>query len=148
MGSLATHSFIMKYLRELKECKPYQPPRQAAATPTRRSTRWIPPAPGVAKIRVDGAVSRDLNDRTVRAVCRNSEGTFLGASCMKFCGLTDPATLEAVACREALALAADLYLDNVVIASDCQGVVRDIPDGTGGSYATMVKEINETATVF
>ena len=103
---------------------------------------------GVAKLRVDSAVARDLNEGSLTAVCRSSEGVFLGASCIKYGGMTDPATLEALACCEAFLLAADLYLARVVTASDCQGIVRDIQNRTGSMYASLVREINETATNF
>lgn len=47
-------------------------------------------------------------------------------------GGTDPATLEALACRDGLALAMDLYLQRLHVASDCLNVVNDIGAGTGG----------------
>lgn len=97
---------------------------------------------------MDGTVARDLSEGTFSVVCRSSEGIFLGASCIKYRGVSDPATLEALACRETLALATDLHLARVVIASDCQGVVRDIQNRTGGMYAPIVKEINERTTNF
>lgn len=68
----------------------------------------------------------------------------MGASTIRCLGVTDPATLEALAYREALALAIDLSLSHVIIASDCQGVVRDINQGTGGLYASIPKEIIAT----
>ena len=42
------------------------------------------------------------------AICRNSSGGYMGASSVCFLGVTDPPSLEALACREGLALAADL----------------------------------------
>jgi hypothetical protein len=44
----------------------------------------------------------------------------LGASAVVFNDITDPATLETLACREAVALAEDLYLDRTFVVSDCK----------------------------
>ena len=68
-------------------------------------------------------------------------GKYLGASAVRHTGINDPATLEALACREALSLALDLSLSHVLVASDCKEVVADIHKGTGGRYASIVKEI-------
>jgi hypothetical protein len=46
-------------------------------------------------------------------VCRSEAGTFMWASTLTISGLDNPATLEAMACREALALAQDLSLSHV-----------------------------------
>lgn len=44
------------------------------------------------------------------AVCRDREGHYLGSSALVTYGVDDPATLEAIACREAFSLAEDLHL--------------------------------------
>ena len=44
------------------------------------------------------------------AVCRDSNGEFLGSSALIIAGVDDPATMEAIACREALCLAEDLHI--------------------------------------
>ena len=97
---------------------------------------------------MDGAVAKNLNEGTFSAVCRDSSGTYLGASVIRCRGITDPTTLEALACHEALALAIDLALSHVLVASDCQGVVHDIKNNTGGTYVSIVKEIMETSRTF
>ena len=102
----------------------------------------------MAKIRVDGEVARDLNEGTFSAVCRDSAGTYMGSSVIRTRGISDPATLETVACREALALAMDLALSHVLVASDCQGVIHDIKNNTGGVYASIIKETLETSRNF
>lgn len=53
----------------------------------------------------------------------------------------EPATLEAFACREALALAKDLSLTNIVIASYCKEVIQDIKSSSGGKHASIIREI-------
>lgn len=58
-----------------------------------------------------------------------------------FPDINDPAILEALACREALALAADLGIQTPMIILDCKGVVDDIQRGTGGYYENITREI-------
>ena len=63
-------------------------------------------------------------------------------------GQLDPATLEAIACREAMALAEDLLVQNFVISSDCKQVVEDIRKGNQGPYGSIVTKIKLRATSF
>ena len=49
--------------------------------------------------------------------------------------------LEAVACREGLALANDLLLQRVRMASDCNNVVRSFKEEAMGSYAHVIRDI-------
>ena len=72
----------------------------------------------------------------------------MGSSAMVFPGVCDPATLETLACREALALAADLNIRQITIASDCKQVVGDIADGTGGQYSSIIREISQQRLEF
>lgn len=61
---------------------------------------------------------------------------------MTFDGLLDPPSVEAQACNEALALATDLNLRKVVIASDCLKVVSNINKGSASIYAPVLNEIH------
>lgn len=56
--------------------------------------------------------------------------------------------METYVVREALALAADLNLKHLHIASDCQGVIKDINQRTGRNHGAIIKEIISTATDF
>lgn len=53
----------------------------------------------------------------------------------------DPVTLEVLACREGLAPAMDLYIQNVQVASDCLNVINDIAARVGAKYEAATKEI-------
>jgi hypothetical protein len=61
-------------------------------------------------------------------------------------GITDLAVLEALACREAFTLSADLVCSRVAIASDCNYVGDDINSNSGGLCATITKEIELSAS--
>jgi ribonuclease HI len=86
--------------------------------------RWIAPSGDYAKINVDAAVSRSENRGVVAAICRSSDGSYLGASALACPGISDPGTLEAIACREGLALAADLQLSRFLLSTDCLEVIK------------------------
>ena len=81
-------------------------------------------------------------------ICRDSNGLYLGSSALVLKGISDPATLESLACRESLALAEDLLLENYVVASDCKGVISDIAEGTMGIYAAVIDEIKNRMRQF
>uniref|UniRef100_A0A452XZ15 RNase H type-1 domain-containing protein n=1 Tax=Aegilops tauschii subsp. strangulata TaxID=200361 RepID=A0A452XZ15_AEGTS len=75
------------------------------------------PPTGSHKIHVDAA-TRQGRGGAVSAICRDCNGKFIGSSSLVIVGVQDPATLEAIAVREALALAADMHVENMVVSSD------------------------------
>ena len=72
----------------------------------------------------------------------------MGSSAVTFDGLVDAASLEALACSEAIALAKDLNLSHVIIGSDCMQVVSDIRKKVLSSYVVVIDEIRETMKDF
>lgn len=103
---------------------------------------WLPPADHEAKLNVDGGLSRNGNRGAAAVVCRDKHDHYLGASTIVFEGLVDPATLEAQACNEALALATDHHLDSVCIVSDCVEVVANIDTEAPCHYPIILRGIN------
>ena len=145
----STNSFIDSYLNELQVMS--KPPRQSPTTFRGRADsvpRWLPPPDNFMKINVDGAVSRNGGRSAATAIYRDQHGAYLGSSTVVFYGVTDPSLLEALACRESLALADDLGLARIFIASDCKGVVEDIQEGTGGSHGAVIREITSRMAGF
>ena len=69
---------------------------------------------------------------------------YLGASAIVFNSISDPATLEALAVREAMALAEDLQLQAIHVASDCKGVVDDIKQRSVVDHASIIHEIERS----
>jgi ribonuclease HI len=139
---LATHLFVEAFIRDLGDSKQVMvKPRGgvAAATP-----RWIPPPLGCCKINVDGAVEKTRRRGSVGAVCRSQTGEYLGASAVVFDGITDPGCLEAMACRESLALAADLHIGEVMVASACAEMVQSLKGASMGRFSHITREIRET----
>ncbi|XP_073359583.1 uncharacterized protein [Aegilops tauschii subsp. strangulata] len=141
----ATHSFIVSFIAELESLQNTERPRgervRAAMAGSTSHQIWRPPGEGFVKINVDGGFSRNGERGAAAAVCRHNNGTFFGSSAMVFEGINDAATLESLACREALSLAPDLMEDRIVVACDSKSVVADISKGTEGRYSAIVKEI-------
>jgi len=81
-------------------------------------------------------------------VCRDKHGKYLGASAVIFEGLLDPAILEARACSEALALALDLHVRSVCVASDCQEVVARIADDSPCRFFPILQDIKHQRRSF
>ncbi|KAE8807816.1 f-box wd-40 repeat-containing protein [Hordeum vulgare] len=83
----------------------------------------------------------------VGVVCRDSEGVFLGASAISFQHI-HPVILEALAMREAMALAEDVYVQKIQVASDCKTVVDDIKHRGTGKHASIIVKIIERSHAF
>jgi hypothetical protein len=137
---LSTHVFVQNYLKDLAISLPRKPVsgRDKVAHP-----KWIPPSSGFMKINVDAAVSKMEKKGAVGAVYRDFEGDFVGTSAVFIDGISNPGTLEALACRETMALATDLNLQSFVVASDCAMVVNNLQENYGGSYSMITDEIKD-----
>lgn len=122
---MSTHIFIKHFIAEIKSISYKQ---QVAPQPARARVRepWIVPPAGTMKINVDGVVGRHGDRGVVVAICRDHLGNYLGSSSITFMGVTDVSTLEALACREVLALAIDLNITRVIVSSDSAMVVKGI----------------------
>jgi ribonuclease HI len=106
----------------------------------------IPLPQGAIKINVDVAVSKNTGRGAVVAVARDDTDKFMGASALVYPGKTEADTLDALACREGVALAKDIYARRVRLASD--NVIQNLQQGTRGVYAHIVQEIVESRGEF
>lgn len=95
---------------------------------------------------MDAAISRSGAGGAIAAVCRTPEGRFHGASSVTIRGLSDPATLEALACNEALALARDLSC--LCVASDCRSVIKNLEMENLCHCSAITKDIEEGKKLF
>ena len=82
------------------------------------------------------------------AIARDERGSFQGASVLVMEGVLSPETAEAMACREGLALAKDLALQKILIATDCANVVRSIQGPGMGTYGHITREIKAGVATF
>jgi hypothetical protein len=76
----------------------------------RSPLRWIPPPVGLVNINVDATVSKNSDQAALAAIARDVNGIFIGPSAVVSFGITDPESLEAMACQEGLSLAGDTLL--------------------------------------
>jgi hypothetical protein len=135
---LSTHLFIESYLWDLSIAG--SSTVQGQKTPKAKHPRWTPPVRGYAKLNVDAAMAKSRPGGAVGVVCWDESGSFLGASMLTVQGISDPAIMEAIACREALALTQDLHLRRVTVASDYLAVVNDLSRHCAGSYSMVLSE--------
>jgi hypothetical protein len=63
-------------------------------------------------------------------------------------GLTDPTSLEALACSESTSLAMDMGVRKCVIASDCLEVIMNLQKQSLCAYSSVLKEIKVRSTLF
>jgi ribonuclease HI len=140
------HNFVNSYLAELNAIQTPKPIRTSLVPDT--SKRWLPPEIGCNKINVDGGFGRSGRRAAAAAICRTEQGSYLGASAIVVEGIKDPASMEALACREGLALAEDLSIARLVVASDSQNVVRDIQQHATGTYGAIIREISQRKSRF
>jgi hypothetical protein len=117
------------------------PKERNEQTRINNSSRWIPPPPGIAKINVDAAISKNGGIGSMAAVARDSTGTFLGASALVVEGISDPEMMEAIASREGGALATDLFLQKVKMASDYNNVVKSFREEALGPYYHVIRDL-------
>jgi ribonuclease HI len=98
-------------------------------------------------LNVDAAMAKTTTGGAVGVVCR-SVLEFMGASTLTFPGITDPAVMEALACRKAMALAKDLNLQNITVATDCLSVITAIEQPYAGRFSMVLDEVKDDARLF
>ncbi|OEL30005.1 hypothetical protein BAE44_0008976, partial [Dichanthelium oligosanthes] len=113
-----------------------------------RFVKWIQPPLGFVKVNIDAATSKNSNTAAATAVACDGAGNFLGALALVLEGLVNAEAIEAIACREGLALACDLVLQNVRVASDCANVIKSIRGSGMGQYGPIVRGINARRASF
>jgi hypothetical protein len=138
---LSTHLFVQRFISEIGQTKTSNVPRRLGLPGSVQVPTWRPPPPGFVKVKVDGAVSRSGTDGSYSAICRDENEVYLGASAMYVRGIADPSILEALACKEALALITHLNCTKAIIASDCQGIVDYINQGGGKFVLRLSKRL-------
>jgi ribonuclease HI len=102
----------------------------------------------MVKFNVDGAVARNEDHGSISAIARDATGLFLGASTRTINDISHPATLEAMACAEALSLAEGLGITHIQVVSDCLEVIKALKEKNLSSYSSILFEISERCKLF
>ena len=84
---------------------------------------------GLMKINVDVALAKNSVVVVAATVARDAARKFLGASGVVMEGRMEPKTVEAIACKEGLALASDLVLRDFRLSCDNAEVIRTFEKG-------------------
>jgi ribonuclease HI len=92
-------------------------------------------------------MTKTSNKGAVGVVCRDHSGDYMGASDVVFEGVTNPRCLEAMACREALSLVADLHVGDILVASDCMDIVKGLHRENRGIFGHILQEVKETSRI-
>jgi ribonuclease HI len=93
---------------------------------------------GYHKINVDAATAKVAKGGAIAAIWRSETGLFMGASALTVKEDLSPAAFEALACREALALAQDLHLSHICVSSDCLDVINNMTRPYSGEYSMIL----------
>lgn len=142
---LSTNLFVERFLGELHLTEKKQTVTSAAKP---KPGGWLPPPAGMAKVNVDAATSKSSTFSAIAAVARGETGEFLGASSVVVQGISDPEMVEAMACREGMSLAEDLYLQRFKLATDCANVAKSLEGAGMGPYGHIVREIRARTSAF
>jgi hypothetical protein len=143
---LSTHLFVESFISDLNLVPKNS--KKSAATGHDEVPKWIVLPRGYVKINVDVVIRKDGGLGALAAVCRTDDETYLGASTIVVRGISDPAVLEALACREALALASDLQATKIKIASNCIEAVHSLEKSYLGKLSSIARETNLRALEF
>ena len=84
--------------------------------------KWEKQSVGWVKINTDGVVDVGAVRGGTGIVARDHLGEFLFARCTSYGGITDPETLEVLACRDAMLAAREKGVANLIIESDCANI--------------------------
>lgn len=84
--------------------------------------RWQAPVVGWVKANIDGAVDRSNACSGVGIVMRDHNGLFQRAKCIRYPVPYDPYTIELTACRDAMVLAREHNVQQLILETDCQMV--------------------------
>ena len=147
---LSTHSFIERFIADLETAMPTVERKgdAGAGCAPAAAPKWIPPPQGLMKVNVDATLSKNSDIVAMAAVARDGAGAFMGASALVMKGISDPETAEVLACREGLALAADLMIRRVRIATDCACAVRSMAGPGMGRYGHVIRVMKAGMTNF
>lgn len=149
---LSTFSFVEKYLADLAMIPNQQKLGRVSVinnSAQRMSNgEWKPPIQGCMKLNVDAAVGRHADRGSCAVVYRDQRGVYMGASALIVEDMIDSEMLEAMAGREAMALASDLHLNSIHIATDCAATVNNLTERYMGRCSPIINDIQKGITDF
>jgi ribonuclease HI len=104
--------------------------------------RWQLPSPGWVKLNFDGSVKIDDGSAGTGMILRDEEGSIIFSACRRLVNCSDPLEAEARACEEGLKLALELSDKQIIMESDCAGLVTAVLE-RGQDRSSLVQTISE-----
>ncbi|XP_072148502.1 uncharacterized protein [Setaria viridis] len=92
--------------------------------------KWKAPDPGWIKINVVGAYSEQSEHAGIGVVIRNSNGKVLLSAWRVIFAAVSAEEVEALACKEGVALAVEWASEPVILESDCAAVIQYIKEAS------------------
>ena len=110
--------------------------------------RWLPPEAGWIKINTNGATDMGLIRGGAGFIARDHHGALVRAGGSRYDGVTDPLSIELLACRDAILMAQDMAIQQVVLETDCQEIQQlwDAPQRSTCFH--LIMEMKEMSTLF
>lgn len=138
---LSMHLFICRYLDKVRSTNALACRRESSTT--RPSHVWKLPPVGFVNLNVDVLVAKTQKQGVVGVMCIGSQVIFHEVLVVVFEGVPDSETLKAYVCREARALAEDLAMHRIYIATNYLRVLDDLRAAHHlGAYCMIAREIN------
>lgn len=111
--------------------------------------KWCPPAEGWLKFNTDGATDEARRRGGAGMVVRNHAGEFILAMATRYDHIFDPLSLELLAIRDAVALAAEKGFQMVHVETDCKEIQIMWEAGLSRSrVSNILVEIRELTVAF
>lgn len=95
------------------------------------------------KLMVDAAVARNKDRGSYAALYQDEYGLFLGASAVVLQVQVEPEILEAMAFNEGLALAFDLYLRRIHVATNCAAIISHLKGPYLRTNSNVIQDIRK-----
>lgn len=123
---------------------------QSSVTEPRAVPRWERPPLGWIKCNTDGVFYEQTGQGATGAVLRDGAGAFIRGSAKWYDHCLDALTLEAIACRDGLALSVQSGVRKIWLETDCQQMVQLWQAGTNqrSTISTILQEIRELSLLF
>jgi ribonuclease HI len=112
--------------------------------------KWRPPEPGWVKVNADASFQSDSKVDTAASVVRDHQGAFRVAQARWYEQGLGACTMEASACRDALALAKQHGVQRVLLETDCMDLVNLWKKKEMQRYVVdpILKEIEDLSLAF
>jgi hypothetical protein len=101
---LSIFNMVNKLLNELQTLEKYQMNGMCQQPKKVIIGHWMAHESGQFKVNIDAAVGRTSCIGTIGAICRDKHDNFITVSALTIPNITEPETLKAMACVEALRL--------------------------------------------